>query len=469
MTAASFASRLLTLGGDRRITVRPGQNTNQYGSSPFPRSTLGYASSTANDISLPAFDHLQGVMAAWPEAATSDGRFYADALESLRRRMRAAWRLNGDTQIVFAPSGTDLEYVALTLAGPKVTNVLIGADEVGSGCALSAGGRYFAKETALLAAAPKGAAIAGLEDTLIYDIAVRDKGGAPRSSDEIAAAIAQIAADAQSAGRTCLVHVVYGSKTGLILPALDELHALMARFPGLKVVVDACQARVTGKDIAALLARDCIVLMTGSKFMGGPPFSGFALVPPAWADGAVIAPGLADVFRRGEWPESWPGCDVLPDGSNPGLLLRLEAALFELERFLAIDGERVDAVIGRFGHYVRALAAMLGAGLVAPCLAPGALHTSTLATLDLTALPARPDFAAAQRLHKVLAARGLRLGQPVKCIPQAGGWGGTLRLSLSMPLIGELAALGNEELDIRLSKDMGRIGAVIAAAQRIVA
>lgn len=470
MTAASFVSRLLTLGGDRRIQVREGHNTNQYGSSPFPRATLSYASSTANDISLPAFEHLSHLLSRWPQNAMSDPAFYADSLEGLRHRFREAFGCGASTEVVFAPSGTDLEYVALALAGPCVTNILIGADEVGSGCVLSAAGRWFAKETAVTSPVPKGDPLAGMERTDLHEIPVRDAFGAGRSSAQIASDIEALASDAERNGTTCLVHVVYGSKPGLVLPGLADLDILRARFPAMKVVVDACQARIGRAEIAELLGRDCMVLLTGSKFMGGPPFSGIGLVPQSWSPRRRLPEALAKVFRRGEWPGAWTGCENLPDSANPGLLLRLEAALFELERFRAICGDDLDRVIGRFGFHIRSLANAIGAGLVEPCLNPGALHTATLATLDLTPLPARPDFTMAQRWHKVLAARGMRLGQPVKCIPMGNGkWGGTLRLSLSMPLIGELAALSPHDLDARLSHDMRSIANVIIAAQRGVA
>lgn len=470
MTAANFVSRLLTLGGDRRICVKPGQNTNQYGSSPYPRSTLGYASSTANDISLPAFEHLTAKMDDWPALATSDGAFYTAELESLRARLRTSWKLPAPTDLVFAPSGTDLEYVALALAGPAVTNVLVGADEVGSGCGLAAGGQFFAKETALRTGTTKGESLGGLADTVLRDVVVRDGAGRSRDSAEIAAQIDLLAQGAASAGRTCLVHLVYGSKTGLVLPSLSDLDWLRTRHPGLKVVVDACQARVTSADLNDLLSRDCVVLLTGSKFIGGPPFSGMALVPPTWRPEAPIAAGLNDVFRRGEWPIAWSACNALPGGANPGLLLRIEAAAFELERYHKCDARRIDFVIKRFGAHVRELADQLGAGLVEPCLSPDALHTATLATLDLSHMSSAPDLAVAQRWHKVLAARGVRLGQPVKCVPLADGrWGGTLRLSLSMPLIGELVQLSRDALDARLSRDMTQIYTVMSAAQRGVA
>lgn len=474
MPVSQFVSPMLTSGGDRRITVRPGSNTNIYGASPFPRSTLGYASSTANDISLDAFRHLEQMIGAWAQGRLQDGDNYRRALESMRARIRSVWDLPDDTDIVFAPSGTDLEFVALDIAarrsGRAVTNILLGQDEVGSGCVLSAAGRYFASETPLCAAVQKGQPVAGLEGTDVTDIPVRDVSGAPRASSAIVRDIETCVSEVVRAGRHALAHAVHGSKTGLVLPSLEGIDALRRRHgDALTIVVDACQARIEARDLLAYLERDCIVLLTGSKFMGGPPFSGSALVPAGLRPDRALSEGLATVFRRAEWPLGWPGSEILPDTANPGLLLRLEAALFELERFCGISKAARGRVIGEFGRAVRMLAERLGVGLVAPSLAGDALHQSTLATLDLSGLPCRPDFATAQRWHRVLAARGLRLGQPVKCVPDAShGWAGTLRISLSMPLISILADLEQSELASRFARDMARIADVLEAAQRPV-
>ena len=466
---------MLASGGDSRITVPRGANTNRYGASPFPRATLGYAASTANDISLDAYRHLEAMVERWPPGGLLDAAAYRAALELFRTRLRAAWSLPADTAIVFAPSGTDLEFVALALArassGEPVTNILLGQDEVGSGCAFAAAGRHFADETALSQAFRKGQAIEGLGDTRLIDVPVRDRAGLPVSSAAMAVAIGQAAAQAQNAGRHPLAHVVHGSKTGLVLPELGEIDRLRASHSGtLTLVVDACQARIEPNALRAYLDRDSIVLLTGSKFIGGPPFSGIALVPAGFRPRRALPPGLAAIFRRAEWPQEWSGCDHLPEGTNPGLLLRLAAALFELERFAAIAADDRARVIARFGAAVRDLATRLGADLVAPALAGGALHTATLATLDLSRLPGRPDFATAQRWCQVLAARGMRLGQPVRCVRDgAGGWAGTLRLSLSMPLIAGLAGLDETRLDRRFGSDMARIAQVLEAAQRQIA
>ena len=474
ISSAHFLSLMLASGGDWRISVPHGGNTNIYGASPFPRSTLGYASSTANDISMDAFLHLQTMVAGWPAGGLIDPAFYADALESLRHRIRAAWGLGGTTQIVFAPSGTDLEFAALGLvashSGQPVMNILLGPDEVGSGCILAGAGRHFAQETALCGQTPKGHHVSGLEDTGLASVPVRDEAGQPLSSTEVARAIDRIARQTRASGRHVLVHVVHGSKTGLVLPSLEAIDALRAcHGGGVSFVVDACQARIDAPQIRAYLDRGCLVLLTGSKFMGGPPFSGMALVPEEIRPARMLAQGLATLFRRAEWPMGWRSCDILPDGANPGLLLRLESAIFELERFLLLCEPARQRVIDAFAAASRMLAARLGARLVTPALSGPGLHLATLATLDLSGMPACPDFAVAQRWHRILAARGIRLGQPVKCVQRAdGAWAGTLRISLSMPLIASLAELAAAQLEPRFSRDMVQIAQVLEAAQRPV-
>jgi hypothetical protein len=456
------AAELMTGGGDARITLDPVRHINRYFSAPWPQEVLAYASSTANDISADAFAHVAALPA----------RPYSQALEALRGRIRAAYAIAPDVEIVFAPSGTDLEYVALACCPPgPVHNILLGADEVGSGCIHSAEGRYFAKETALGLSVAAGEPVAGLAERVsLVDVAVRDQLGHAYLSGAVRDRFdAEIEAHPQS---HALVHVVHGSKTGLILPLVDDIDHLRARHgDGMTLVVDACQARITSPAIADYLARDAIVFVTGSKFMGGPPFSGFALVPPALAARAPrLAAGLATVFRRAEWPAGWPGAEQLPEGENPGLLLRLEASIFELERFQALPLERVTRVILAFHAAVRAaMVERLGGRRVAPYppghRAEGDAHPvamRTLSTIDLSRRPGHPDFDDAVRLHRALVDRGIRLGQPVKCVRlEDGRWGATLRLGLSMPQVVAFDRLSDAELAVRLAEDMDRIAGAI--------
>lgn len=474
MSSSEFIPLMLTSGGDQRIGVPRGGNTNIYGASPFPRSTLGYSSSTANDISLDAFRHLETMIERRPQGSLGDAACYALALEGMRGRLRQLFSLPEATNVIFAPSGTDLEFVALAVARARarrpVVNILLGMGEVGSGCSLAAGGRYFAKQTAVCPVTLKGEPVEGLEDTQIRNIPARNADGQPLGSAEAARAIEAIMQQAECLGSHVLLHIVHGSKTGLILPDLATIDALMKRNgPNMSLVVDACQTRIEPEMVKAYLARGAIVLLTGSKFVGGPPFSGMALIPGGTEPRRALAPGLATIFRRGEWPASWESCTHLPKEANPGLWLRLEAALFELERFTTISTTDRERVIACFGSAVRALADRLDVRLVYPALESAELHQSTLTTLDLSTLPGSPNFAVAGRWYRVLAARGLRLGQPVKCVRAPDGdWAGTLRMSLSMPLIFALADLGEAALADRFTRDMAQIAQVLEAAQRPV-
>lgn len=448
-----------------------GSNVNMYGASPFPRATLGYAASTANDISLEAFAHLEELVAAMPADGLHDARLYAAGLDDLRRRLRRCLGTEHDVDIVFAPSGTDLEYVPIALLGTAapggITNILLGPDEVGSGCALAAAGRFFARETAVRHEVPYAGSVPGLNGIDVVGVPIRDKAGVPVSAPEIAAAMEAIARASLEQGRKVVAHIVHGSKTGLVLPDFAGIDALRSAFgEDITFVVDACQVRLEFSTIREYLARDCVVLLTGSKFVGGPPFSGFALVPPSLRPKAHFPAGLSSVFSRAEWPSNWANCDGLGESANPGLFLRLAAAVFEIERFSRIGDSDRHRVVQEFGRAVRELGNRLGVALVSPSLGGHGLHCSTLATLDLTSLPGNPDIIVAQRWQRVLAARGMRLGQPVRCVRTASGdWGANLRISLSMPLIGEFAQLDRGALRQRLDHDMARIAAVLEAAR----
>ena len=474
------ATKAMTEGGDARLHLDPKTGLNRYHSAPRPSDVLAYASSTANDISAEAFAHVETVLQSLAPDGALSPQAYAAQLEQLRHRIRQAYSLGDDVEIVFAPSGTDLEYVALAAVAGKgaggTHNILLGADEVGSGCIHSAHGRYFADETALGVAVQVGQTVPGLDETHVdlIDIPVRDARGYGRPSSEITAAIEDAIAAAAAADRHPLIHIVHGSKTGLILPSLADIDRLRAAHgDGITFVVDACQARITSAAIADYLARNAIVFVTGSKFMGGPPFSGFALVPPALATGMAPLPtGLATIFRRAEWPQAWPGVDQLPDGANLGLTLRLEASIFELERFQKLSLEQVTRVVLAFHAAVRqAMIGPLPIRRVAP-YPPGdraeadshPIEMRTLSTLDLSHLGEPATFEDAQRWHRDLLAHGIRLGQPVKCVRLPDGrWGATLRVGLAMPNIVARAPLSDASLIRAFEADMDRIELALAA------
>jgi hypothetical protein len=208
--------------------------------------------------------------------------------------------------------------------------------------------------------------------------------------------------------------------------------------------------------------------------MGGPPFSGFAFVPPAFrARAEPLAEGLATIFRRAEWPAGWPGAERLEDGANLGLLLRLEASLFELERFQRIGLDEVTRIILAFHQAVRSeVVDPTPARRVAP-YPPGEKESAethpiemrTLSTLDLTGFGGgAATFDDATRWHQALLVHGVRLGQPVKCVRLPdGSWGATLRIGLSMPQVTERVSLPDDALAAAFAADMARVREALEA------
>ncbi len=464
-------SHLLTLGGDERILIEPVSGLNRYNVRPVPDDAISYSSSTANTISHEAFAHCADVLARF--GGIDDPPSYALALDDLRGRIARVWGVEETVSIVFAASGTDLEYAGIAAAwrGQPIDNILIGADEVGSGCIHSASGRYFAATTPLGVATTAGEAVGpDFPDIALVDLPVRCEDGKALSSTDVAGQIGRAVAASIANGRQPLVHVLHGSKTGLVLPELPDLDRLIAQFgDAVRFVVDACQVRISPQMVRTYLDRGCTVFLTGSKFAGGPPFNGFALVPASARTGVKPLPaGFATLSARPEWPRDWPGREHLPDIANPGLALRLAASLFEMERYLTLPKADVLRVIGAFEDAVGALAQRLGGGVMTSPMAGrtnGGIAIDdmrTLATLDLRALVPGCDEAETRRIYNAMARPDagdpIRLGQPVKCVRlDDGRFGGTLRLGLSMPQMTAFAALSAEALHDKLSADMNAI------------
>lgn len=472
---------LMTMGGDERIWLNPDTGFNRYLTAPRPHFGIALSSSTANFISAPAMAHIRQQIANGALATAMTGADYAHALDRVRSRLRKSWQLPTATQIVFAASGTDLEYVGLATAlrpdAHGVDNVLLGVDEIGSGCIHSAAARHYASVTPLGHDVQPGQTVDGTlaASTRLIEIAVRDSAGRPRTSAHIETLIAEAAHAAIAEGRRPLIHIVHGSKTGLILPSLAHIDALRRTFgSAISFVVDACQTRISREMVAAYLARDCWIFLTGSKFVGGPPFSGFALIPSGTAQQASELPsGFASVFARAEWPQDWPGQQHLPDVANVGLLLRLEASVFEIERYHRLDSCEIERVVTHFEAAMTRLKARLGVSRVGALANQGErdyvpLELRTLVALDLSPISAAADLECSRRLYESLAGSGadedgqpqlsIRLGQPVRCIKRAeGGYGANIRIALSMPQIVSFAAMDDRMLERHLKVDMACI------------
>lgn len=364
------AEAIMETGGDIRLELDPETRLNGYGASHRPRPwAITYASTTASSISERGYAAADAARRAATAAMLrrGDRRPIASLLSAVRSRLARIYRLPREGAVVLAASGTDTELLALALAhaadpARPVLTLLIAPEETGSGVPIAARGRHFAIGTALGQAVAREAPVAGFRaDTALAAIRLRDAAGTIRPPAEVEAEIEEMLAAGIAAGKRVVLHALDLSKTGLLCPRPALLQSLRARFGArFDIVVDACQLRLSRASVRHYLALDATVLITGSKFLTGPPFSGALLLPGAIAARLAcgrLPEGLEAYFSRPEFPASCKAADALPDAGNYGLALRWVAALAELGALCRISEPRQAAIVAGFGRTVREAAA----------------------------------------------------------------------------------------------------------------
>jgi hypothetical protein len=461
---------LLASGGDERLALDPVNGLNLYGHGPTPRpGDLAMGSSTASTISARAYRALAASHAVLAERVRRDGDLaaYRTEVAALRGRLRALLGLAGrkaQADIIFSPSGTDLHLLATAvLAGSSgsLLTITLEGSETGSGVATAAAGRHFMRHAPDGTSVEKGMPL-GVEHQSPA-LAVRDGAGGLVSAMDIELQLETMIGAAIRAGRDCLLVIGDVTKTGLIAPGLGTVFRLKARYGDrLWIMVDACQLRISPETIRAYLARGMMVAITGSKFMGGPVFSGALLCPPSVSQrlSASATPlALSAYVGQDDVPEGWSMRNDLPWRANLGLLLRWQAALFEWEQLGTLGDDEVAQAIHSFAAAVdRRLARDVAfEPLETRPLDRGALYGSQHHGNEIDATPSIFPFLLVRRdkagrpsgfldrdetrlVHDLLAAgkmagRNIRLGQPVACGIRDGMLVSALRLCLSAPMI----------------------------------
>jgi hypothetical protein len=358
MTAASL---VLASGGDERILIDAATQRNRYatGFTPCPDEVF-FSSSTASTITPRSY---RAVETAWRALGLGDQR--VDLwFERLRKRLLALFGIEG-AAVVLAGSGTDSELIALAIAkgllGGPLTNIVLAPGETGSGVLRAAGGAHFLGGGPFGEARRAGAPLRGWEDADIgvASVEIRDHDGHLRRASEIDAEVGARANAAIAAGRGVLAHLLQSSKTGRSGLSVAAASQILADAPDRTIIIaDCCQLRCSREHIRHLLRCGFIVAITGSKFFGGPPFSGALLLPPSIVAriGRLAPPaGLADFTSRLDWPDALRGAIGLDwrNDANLGLGLRWVAALEEMERYYRLPIEaRLDA-FEFFARHVR--------------------------------------------------------------------------------------------------------------------
>ncbi len=356
---------MLTAGGDDRLHVGSESGRNTYGIGVAPaEDEIWFSSSTASGISDHAYRAAELMQMKLVAGAARQGGAAGDISDFVRERIAGILGINSDG-IVLCPSGTEAELTAIAAMDRchdlPITSIVVAPSETGRGVMKAAAGCHFRDQSSLGGAVDSGRRLAGLEhaDITIETVDIRESDGAMRDPATVDREVAAIAERALARGRCVLLHVLDVSKTGL--PGVSRAAAsdIRALAPDrVQVVVDACQLRAPMQQTRADLARGFLVMITGSKFAGGPPFSGALILTDEMAERLRSAPrapqGLCDYSAGHDWPKglrsSFAG-DL--QSFNIGLALRWRAALAELERLMAVEPGRQQAIIDRFEALVQ--------------------------------------------------------------------------------------------------------------------
>jgi hypothetical protein len=354
---------LLTEGGDPRLAISMTDNMNSYGCRPAPRpEAITFASTTASSISEHAY--LRASQARYDlmeaTAKSPEEKVFDTCIEKMRRALKTCLTLeNEKTEVIFTPSGTDGQLIALFVAremlGPRVASIVVASNETGGGTVFTAKGQHFNTYTAQGVAVKKGESVTALVESVNnIDIPLRDEKGVPRSFEEMDGLVISAIETAISKGEKVLLQTMDSSKLGWRSPSQKCLNEISKRWPqDVLVVVDACQMRLGRGRIKEYLNCGYVILLTASKFFTAPPFCGALLVPAAisaqLAKISKVPAGLYDYSNRSDWPVEWPGIKAaLPARLNFGQWLRWEAGIEEMRAYFKIPQRERQASLQSF-------------------------------------------------------------------------------------------------------------------------
>jgi hypothetical protein len=394
--------------GDTRTATDPLTGLNKYLCPPMPAPDLTCVSScTASPISVQGFDRAFEAFSNITQAPSPRQR--ADRLavltDQIETRILRYFGVSTLAQAFLLPSGTDALLAAAMLFAAErpataMTAILPAAAETGTGVPMAAACRLFD-------GAGSGTPLTDCPGKTV-EIPLRSANGSPRSADEVNDAFA---AATTAAADSAVVYLTHGTKTGLIAPVAPP--------DGADVIVDACQARIGPHTVEAYLKRGWPVVVTGSKFFGGPAFSGAVLSPRARLPRARISAVARNML---------PPTLRAPPGL--GTILRWAAALATMDA-IEQTATSIAEILSRRAAYVEQAfasnAVLVPVAGLQPRGAGWADHPSifTFGIRDpmdrgrlLSAAELRP-------LYKRLALGGVLLGQPVS----VGSFGG-LRLAI---------------------------------------
>lgn len=358
-----FTYQSMTHGGDDRLHLNPASKMNKYCSSSLPDINLIMRSSSTSSRPLQAaFDQADRI-----NSSLTSNELLKNECSNLRIRIKKAFvkeSMWSKVHVICTPSGTDAEMFFSTLALSRlpsgasdlpnqVCNIILAAGEVGSGTEAAAELRHFSEYTPLGDNVLKGSYIAGATSgpVCVRSIKIRDGKGSLKSNESLECQVEDLVIKAREKGQLVVLHKVHSAKTGVGALSDSFLIDLKKQYgDAIILVADVAQGRCSNGYISRLLKNNICVLLSGSKFFSGAPFSGVVFIPDAEADAfkreIVNFPrGMSDYFSAYDVDESLPQLrDVLNQNLNRGLMLRWETGLHEIEKYYSYDARICDSI-----------------------------------------------------------------------------------------------------------------------------
>jgi hypothetical protein len=357
---------LMEKGSDDRSVFNGPTRLNKYytGMRSRPQDLLHRATCTSSSPTVGALRASRDMLLRlWELEEKADEQLS----EEVRERVTSLF-CDGAGQMIIHPSGTDAEMIPLLQAiltsralkrengasnlKGNVINIICCAGEVGSGTKQACEGAFFSKSVPLggytVANGQRLPAIHKLCDMKAIELVARStvNGDLLDDYDELVESTARQALATDST-TVVVVHTIAGSKTGLCAPSPKVAERLKSEFGDRIIsVLDACQMRHAPSLIPRWLREQGPVLMTSSKFYGGPSFGSGVFLPNASVEmmnkqladepaSAVvdIAEACASYLTSYDVGQVLPRLhDAMPPGfCNTGLLLRWAAGLYEME------------------------------------------------------------------------------------------------------------------------------------------
>ena len=350
---AQPTEHLFTRGGDVRLRLDEKTLLNVYGCQPFPRpAAYTFASSTATSVSdysyLRSEEQRQRLIGECV-SATSLRPIYRLPRESVREFKKLFGLSRSRCELILCPSGTDAQLICAAIIssvfGHPATNIVIASDETGSGTPLAVTGRHFSSITGLDVPTEKEELLDGMVEQGLLNIPIRHNDGSLKTAQQIDDDVERAVEQVLRERKRPVLHVMDQSKLGCWAPTSRCLDGIVARVgDAVTIVVDACQMRLDPVDLRGYLDQGFVVLVTGSKFFTGPPFSGGVLIPNALLERNDVRPGrmpegLGDYVSEHEWPDLVSLRATLGKTLNLGANLRWHAALAEMARFGEVPEE----------------------------------------------------------------------------------------------------------------------------------